>query len=423
MRPKIRVLFVSHSGHWGGAQKCLFLLLEALDRSRFDPLVVVPQEGDFAAKARSLGISTRILPLEWLAVPAGLRAELAPKYREELAARTLGLCELLLQQKVDVVFTNTAVVAEGALAATLCGLPHVWYVLELLSQDPDLEPLIALPLLYAFMDRFSNRLVAMSQAVERELSQFLPSSKLTVIRPGLAAGTPPAAVRGSGPLIGFVGAFSKRKGVLNLVDAAPAVLARQPRARFILLGMDCGTLADVRDRIMALGLESAFEILPFRPDPSEVFATMDLLVVPSTAEPFGLVILEAMAAAKPVVATRSGGPQEIIEDGCTGLLVQPNDPRELARAISQLLDDPETMKRMGTLGARQLTERFRQDAYARAFESIFEETASRARRRESFSGASLRALDEFAQAIETAPSAATASEGPNQEVTSAREGG
>lgn len=418
MRPKIRVLFLSHSGAWGGAQKCLFLLLEALDRSRFEPHVVLPAGGDFETKLRSLRIATRILPLGWLAVPPGTRRELAPAYREHLAARTLGLCEFILQRQIDLAFSNTAVVAEGALAAALCGVPHVWYVLELLSQDPDLEPLLDLASLYRFMDRFSSRLVVMSHAVEREIAQFLTSSRLMVIRPGLAAPPPPRAPRHARPMIGFVGGFSKRKGALHLIEAAPRVLKHHPQARFILLGMDCGILADVRARVTALGLDRAIEILSFRPDPAPVFDAIDLLVVPSVAEPFGLVILEAMAAAKPVVATRCGGPEEIIEDGETGLLVQPNDPQAIAGAICRLLGDREAASRMGAAGCKRLADAFRQDAYARAFETVFEKVAADAPRGAAFSGESLRALDEFVQAVQDAPAA---SEELEQEVTGTRQ--
>jgi len=370
MCPKIRVLFVSHSGEWGGAQKCLFLLLEALDRARFDPVVVVPSEGDFAEKACSLGIATHTFPFGWLAGAIGSRGAIAPRYRAGLPARIEGLVALLCQEKIDVVFTNTAVIGESAQAAARCGLPHIWYVHELLSRNPDLEPLIDLPELYAFMDRFSNRVVAVSQAVKRELSPFVRRSKLAVIRPGLSPGTPPASGRSAAPVIGFVGVFSRGKGVLHLVNAAPSILRHHPQARFLLLGTDCGTLAGVRRRITALGMDSAFDILPFRNDPSDIFATIDLLVVPSLAESFSLVILEAMAAAKPVVATRSGGPQEIIADGRTGLLVPPGNPHALAQAVVRLLDDPKTMRQMGTLGAKRLAEIFRQDSYARTFDEL-----------------------------------------------------
>ena len=138
---------------------------------------------------------------------------------------------------------------------------------------------------------------------------------------------------GDGPVIGFAGRIEPRKGVLDLLRAAPAVLERRPDARFVLAGggeleRDSGYRAEV-DAARA-GLGDRVTMLGAVPDATALMPWFDVLAVPSLREPFGTVAAEALAAGTPAVVTDSGGMKEYVTERC-GAVVPPSDPAALAR--------------------------------------------------------------------------------------------
>jgi glycosyltransferase involved in cell wall biosynthesis len=169
---------------------------------------------------------------------------------------------------------------------------------------------------------------------------------------------------GPGPVVGFVGRIEPRKGVLDLVRAAPAIRAGVPEARVVVVGDD-----------------------PYRTDPAYTAAVigaaevehhgwvanapglmrhLDVLVLPSYEEPFGTVLAEAMAVGTPVVATRVGGLAEVVDDGVTGRLVAAGDPAALAAAVLEVLHQRD---RMGA-AAREQARRFDSERYADRVERL-----------------------------------------------------
>jgi len=152
------------------------------------------------------------------------------------------------------------------------------------------------------------------------------------------------------PMVLFVGRLAENKGLVQLVDAAATVLKKFPAATFVIVGEDGGMRMAIEQRAEDLGIYERFKITG-RIDNEEVYrsayADCDVFVLPSIFEAFGIVVLEAMAFGKPCVATRVGGVPDLIIDKKTGLLVEPNDPGGLAKALISLLKDPEKAKAMG----------------------------------------------------------------------------
>jgi glycosyltransferase involved in cell wall biosynthesis len=109
----------------------------------------------------------------------------------------------------------------------------------------------------------------------------------------------------------------------------------------------------------------------FLQNPIPVLQQLDIVVLPSKEEGFGLVLIEAMAAGKPVIGTLCGGIPEIIVDGETGLLVPPESPHELAKAISTLLKNPDLARRMGQAGRRRVEKHFSVDPYVENVEKVY----------------------------------------------------
>ena len=215
---------------------------------------------------------------------------------------------------------------------------------------------------HSWVTRQMSAIIAVSEAARAAIlsRDEAPAGKITVIPNGIAA--PDAALLTSAaitrralniaedaPLIVCVARLEPEKDVTSLINAMIQVRAVCPSVRCLLVG-DGSLRAEVESQIERLNLVGIVHSLGFRPDAQALIAAADIFVLPSLAEPFGLVLLEAMALGKPVIATQAGGPLEIVVDGTTGLLVPPSSPPALARAICCLLNDPGGRGRMGANG-------------------------------------------------------------------------
>lgn len=177
-----------------------------------------------------------------------------------------------------------------------------------------------------------------------------------------------------GPAALFVGRMASNKGLATLLEAWVLV----PGATLLLAG-DGHLLPVLRARARELGLEERVRFLGALSDEElrEAYAACDVAVLPSEYEAFGIVLLEAMAAGKPVVATRVGGVPEVVEEGKTGLLVPPGDARALAQAVAELLNDGKRAGAMGLEGQRRVRERYTWLGIVERVERVYQGLAER----------------------------------------------
>ena len=162
------------------------------------------------------------------------------------------------------------------------------------------------------------------------------------------------------PLVGNVAALTPHKGQRHLVEAAALVVRQVPDARFIIAGG--GELRESLERqIKEHRLEKHVMLTGFRPDALSLHKAFDIFVMSSITEGLGTSLLDAMAAARPIVATSAGGIPEVVRDGVTGLLVPPRDHAAMAAAIVRLLNDPALRDRMGAAGRARVVEEFSAD--------------------------------------------------------------
>ena len=190
----------------------------------------------------------------------------------------------------------------------------------------------------------------------------------------------PAAVKGRygiapmAPTILAIGRMTAQKGMDMLVEAVPMVRASYPETKFIIIGGGPEKGAIVR-RAHEVGAASAIVFLdsPSRPECIDLKRAADIVVVPSRNEPFGIVVLEAWAAGKPVVATLAGGPREFIWHDVNGFLVDAN-PGGLAHGIGSLLADHEHCRALGANGRRAVEGMFHWDNVAAFTEGVYHAT-------------------------------------------------
>lgn len=170
----------------------------------------------------------------------------------------------------------------------------------------------------------------------------------------------------------FAGRHVYDKGVDVLIEAARILLQRRGDAKFVVAG-DGPMRMHLEQLARSYGLGDKVLFTGRIPDDAlyRAMKLADIVVVPSRYEPFGIVALEAMAAAKPVIASRVGGLSEIVVDGETGILVPPEDPGALASAIESLLSNPELAREMGARGRRRVEELYRWDKIARYMRHVY----------------------------------------------------
>jgi glycosyltransferase involved in cell wall biosynthesis len=227
-----------------------------------------------------------------------------------------------------------------------------------------------------------SRVIAVSQAVAESQRQngVIDSSKITVIHNGIETdrfAKSISAASDSPVLVGTVGQLAPIKGHDVFVRAAALVSADRPDARFLIIGEDKSPQMDYRrslEQLIAdLGLNGIVDLAGWRDDMNAVLSSLTLFVSAARSEPFGLAIVEAMAAGLPIIATTSEGALEILEDGITGKLVSTDDPETLARAINELLDNRLECSRLADNAQRVARERYSLARMARDTERLYRE--------------------------------------------------
>lgn len=236
---------------------------------------------------------------------------------------------------------------------------------------------------YEFIDSFvlrrAARVVGVSDAISAALFKSgIPKSKLSTIYNGTdlqrfqCVGAPLREELGIGNrlLIGTVARLEKQKGIEYLVRAAQRVISEFPNSLFVVIG-DGSLRSSLRELISSLGLDTKVRLLGERTDMPAVYSSLDLFVLPSIDEGMPMTILEALAAHRPVIATRVGAVEKLIVHEQTGLLVESRDVDALHDAIVRCLRDPAFARRLGSNGQRHVQAGFSAGAMAHSYLEIY----------------------------------------------------
>lgn len=172
-------------------------------------------------------------------------------------------------------------------------------------------------------------------------------------------------------LLLIVARLHPEKGHHYLFEALPEIQRRTSKPVRLLVAGNGTFDAAYRREVRAIGCDDAVTFLGFREDAPDLIAAADLLILPSLAEAFGLVLTEALYLGTPVVASRIGGIPEIVDDGIDGALVPPADSGSLANAIVELLEDPDRRRRMAGAGRQKVLKKFRFEDMLRSYEAIY----------------------------------------------------
>jgi glycosyltransferase involved in cell wall biosynthesis len=224
------------------------------------------------------------------------------------------------------------------------------------------------------LKRWTSRRLAAHVAVGQRSARMveeaagLPAGSIRTIYLGVEDhGVPPRRERDRFRA-GYVGRLSPEKGVSDLIRALPLL----PDTELVVVG-DGPERSSLAELANELGVDDRITFTGWRDDARAAFADFDVLVLPSSSEGLPLVLVEAMLAELPVVATDVGSVPEAVSDGETGVLLAPGSPPAIAAALERLRDDPGLRVRMGKAGRREALQRFSPEAAARAFAQLYEE--------------------------------------------------
>jgi glycosyltransferase involved in cell wall biosynthesis len=353
----VKVLHVDSALGWRGGQNQVLLTAQGMAARGHRVALACRAGGALEARARAAGLEVHALPL-----------------RGDLSARAaLGLARLMRRARPEVVHLHDPhALAAGLLAARAAPDPCV-----VAARRVDFP-------LRGRLSRWKYRSCATVIAASRKIADVLradglPTQRIQVVyegvpdRPALAGGGDALAALGvpaGCPVVGNVAALVDHKDHATLIEAAARVLARVPEARFVCVGE-----GELRPRLLALcrerGLLDRWIFAGFRDDLDRLIPAFTVFCLSSHMEGLGTSLLDAMAFARPVVATAAGGIPEAVEDGVTGRVVPVRDPAALAEALVAVLTDPERSRAMGAAGRRRFEERFTADRMVEATLSAY----------------------------------------------------
>ena len=346
-----RALIVNRVGYLGGVERVILTLASGLRDFGWDAVLACPGDGAFAAAARAQGTDVVACPFDRMRITADPRLLIRYLF---VASRdgARAIEDRCRHGDIDVIHVHHPVSALYARRAAkrLC-IPVVLHVHETLPA----RPLYAMALRLAV--RQADLILCVSEAAKRlAIAMGAPPARTMVVYNGVDAAflepgphplPQPIARTGPGPHVGVFGVFEPRKAQHVFLEAASLLVDRFPSAHFWLIGSaslkDKQVYADrLRKLVDAPPLKGRVSVQDFQSDVMPWVAAMDVVVQPSVAlESFGMVLAEALALGRPVVAARVGGMPEVVDDGRTGLIVPPNDGKALAAALEKLLADPE----------------------------------------------------------------------------------
>lgn len=367
---KTNILYLTSVLVTEGSQHVLLTLADQLDADRYKPLICcLTRRMDMLPRFQQAGIEVVSLGMQSYSVPNIFRA-------------VNGLRALIRSRQIELIHTTNF--SDGLFGRVVAKFVGVRVVLSSIHTFYDSKPRLEL-----FLDIVTARLADGVIVVSEAVRQFaiadlkIPDSKIHVIHNGISC-LPVVkdiesirriraeiGLRSDNSVVACVGSLKEVKGHKFLLQAVPLILRDVPNTQFLIIG-DGPLKPELFSLAADLGIADKVFLAGSREDVRAILPAIDIFVQPSLSETFSISILEAMAAERPVVATKVGGVPELVEDGRTGLLVPPESPSAIAQAVLDLLAFPEKRRMFGLAGGRRFRDFFTDDKMVRRHDKTYE---------------------------------------------------
>lgn len=408
-----RILYIHHASSLGGSSLSLLYLVKGLDRDRYEPVVCcIYDTPEVVRLYHNQGIETVVCrgisdfphtTLGWSPLYNPLSVARLIKRLALFLPSVRRTRELVHSLQPALVHLNSLVLAPSAMGVRMAGVPLVWHVRE--PVHPGHFGLRRRILSWLMM-RLANEAIFISQFDRQQLTggrkgvvvyNFVDFRHFDRALDGAAVRSE-LGIAAEARVVLFLGGQSVVKGIFPLLEALPHVKRQVPQmhclipageyrpsgrllsrvARIVLPWLGSGTVAQRVNRLLERHrMHDYVHLLGWQQDVERVIAASDVVVFPSVAPHFARPVIEAGAMAKPVVASRIGGVEELVADGETGLLVPPGDSVALAEAIVKVLSDTHLSHQMGESGYEKATQRFDAKHNVRQVIEVYEQILSR----------------------------------------------
>jgi len=379
-----KILYIHGGADLYGASRVVLRIVRRLDKKVFDPCVILPYEGPLADALRAEGVHTVIMKSlsvisrrifhSWRIIPFLFMIPLS----------VIALWRFMKRENIALVHTNTGIIVSAGLAARLAGIPHIWHVHDSFHEFRRLWKLYSKYILWS-----SDKVVCVSTAIAKQFDD--DEEKVAIIHVGIPVeelqNVSEEAIRefrdryelDNKRTVGVVGRIKfQRKGQDFFVKAIGLLKNKSDNVKYLIVGSPFpgneSHLTNLQRLIKEVEVDDLVVLTGDVEKTAVVYHALDVLVFPSCfPEPFGAVVLEAMAAGTPVIGTAIGGTVEQIEDGVSGILVEPNNPQMLAEKIELLLSNRPLYESIREAARQRVRERFHFERMCQRMEQLYGE--------------------------------------------------
>jgi len=375
----INLLYIIQNDEFGGGERGFSQLIAGLDSRMFKIFVATTTRGRFYREIRETDATAFNIPFSRCKIPFAIKI----------------LKQIIMRENIDIIHSQGAradFIARFAVrrAKSTAMVSTVQMPVE------GFDVPLTVKLIYIILDRISEKFVdtfiVVSQALRDHMirKHGIAEERISLIYNGVeldkytSTGQDAKKIRREFnvpqdfPLIGGIGRMVWQKGFEYLIESAIEIIKTFPNAKILIVGD-----GPLRERLKALGerlkVKENLIFTGFRGDVGEILSAIDILVVPSLLEGFPMITLEAMAMAKPIVATNIDGITEQIQDGVSGILVSPRNPELMAREIVRLLKDSTLAEKLGKLARQRVIEQFSVGRMVQETQKLYESLLKRRR--------------------------------------------
>lgn len=379
----MNILYIAHESRMGGANLSLLGMIDHFAKEHNIYVVVPIKEGFLVDELHKRGIPVIYQHSFWWMVAPGANAAstIMKKWIYKVLVLHNYICAFRLrkvvrQYAIDMIHTNSSVLNTGGILAAMTHVPHVWHIRELRQEGLGFIDVWETNRIYRFMSKHSDRIMAISVAVQDWYKDKLPASQIRVIYNGVGEENlyQKKWEKGQKDIVQFLisGRISEEKGQEEAIEAV-ALLVERGFHNLHLSIAGPGEPELLCKMTKQKKIEKYVSFLGYRTDLPSIRRKMDVELVCSRCEAFGRVTVEAMMSSNPVIGSNSGGTPELIKDGENGYLYCRGDGTDLADKMSRFLDGTGNIQRMGQCAYRMTKERFSSKVNAENVMEIYQD--------------------------------------------------
>jgi glycosyltransferase involved in cell wall biosynthesis len=363
IQKRYNILYTTSFSHMrGGGQWSLYYLIKHLPKDIFHPIVLCPADGELAQRMRGAGAEVIFFDVGRI------------RYVNPLVIKKF--ISLIKERHIALIHTDsTTETFYASIAAKMMRIPLIWHI-RVSEGEWFFDRILSL---------LSTRLILVANSISNRFKWLKNNRKTVVVHNGIDLETFDALpaissiredfnINRDTVLLGCIGRVEKQKGQEYLISAMKHI----EEARLFIVGnVEERYLHRIKALSKELKVSNRIAFIPYRDDIPSLLKTIDILVLPTLTEGFSRIILEAMAAQKPVVATNVGGNTEAVVDGETGYIVPSGDSFALAGRINELIADKKKRKKMGQAGRKRVESKFTIQVNVERIQKVYEELLQR----------------------------------------------